>query len=108
MQTRSANKSAIDAAVRAYASDIRARYEDVIKIIWFGSWIHGIPLPSSDVDLCIILRDSRKRMRDRIPDFLPDRFPTGMDLFPYTVSELERMKTESKIWYNVITTGVEV
>ncbi|HEX6385955.1 MAG TPA: hypothetical protein VF177_14895 [Anaerolineae bacterium] len=44
-------------------------------------------------------------MRERIPDYLPVGFPVGIDLFPYTVSEFERLKNESPEWYAAIRAG---
>ena len=77
-------------------------------MIWFGSWVSGTPTPGSDVDLCIVLSESKSRVRDRIPDYLPFGFPVGLDLFPFTTEELERLKKESPGWYCAIENGVEV
>jgi uncharacterized protein (DUF1697 family) len=75
------------------------------SVIWFGSWINGNPVPGSDVDICLLLRSSKKRFRDRIPDFLPGRFPTGLDLFPYTTDEFETLAEEHPDWHRAIASG---
>jgi hypothetical protein len=35
-----------------------------------------------------VLVASEKLFRERIPDYLPDAFPVGVDLFPYTRREI--------------------
>lgn len=70
--------------------------------------MNGVPVPGSDVDVCVVISDSDRSVRDRIGDYLPFGFPVGMDLFPYTLAELERLKTEHPSWYNAITSGVEL
>lgn len=105
---KSINRPAIEAAVAKYAAELRERHPEVKRVIWFGSWVNGIPTPRSDVDLCVVLTHSEKRIRDRIPDYLPRGFPTGVDLFPYTESELERLRADSPSWYAAISKGREV
>jgi predicted nucleotidyltransferase len=77
-------------------------------VIWFGSWVTGLPTPASDVDLCLILSSSDKLPRDRIPDYLPLGFPTGIDLFAYTKEEFERLQHSNPGWYGAIISGMEV
>lgn len=105
---KSADKSAIQRAVHAYVEWVCARHPEVEKIIWFGSWINGLPTPGSDVDLCLILSKSNKPMRDRICDYLPVGFPVGVDVFPYTEEELEALAQRSPGWYKTIISGIEV
>lgn len=76
--------------------------------MWFGSWVSGTPGPGSDVDLCLVLSQSDKRFRERIPDYLPGAFPVGLDLFPYTEDELERLLTESPGWREALAGGREL
>ena len=83
-------RRALDAHVRALA----ARCPEIQEIVLFGSLVTGTPVPGSDVDLLIILTASERPFLERIPQFLPDRFPVGMDVFPYTRDEVERMKVE--------------
>ena len=78
------------------------------RIIWFGSRVNGIPAPGSDVDLCLVLADSDKPFRERIGDYLPLGFPVGLDLFPYTVAELERLRQEHASWHRALTSGVDL
>ncbi len=65
---------------------------NVLKIVIFGSFVRGDYAPGSDVDFLIILRNSDKKFVDRIPDFIPQNFPVDVDVFPYTLEEIEKMK----------------
>jgi hypothetical protein len=60
----------------------------------FGSLVKGTAVPGSDVDLLIVLGSSDRSFRDRIPLYLPGRFPCGVDVFPYTRAEIARMTAE--------------
>ncbi len=80
------------------------------RIAWFGSRVNGTPSPGSDVDVCIVLARSDKPFRERIGDYLdlPDGFPVGLDLFPYTLVELERLQSEQPAWHRALTSGVDL
>jgi predicted nucleotidyltransferase len=95
-------------AVEAYIARLREDRPEVEQVIWFGSWVDGLPTPGSDVDLCLVLSSSNKPMRERIADYLPVGFPVGIDLFPYTRDEMERLRRESPSWYAAIMSGREV
>jgi len=53
----------------------------------------------------MILSDSVKRLRDRIPDYLPVGFPVGMDLFPDTRKEFKALsiavQNKNRFWTRV-------
>jgi predicted nucleotidyltransferase len=102
---KSADKEKIVEAVRSYVSHLCASHPEIEKVIWFGSWINGIPTPGSDVDLCLILSKSNKRLRDRITDYLPVGFPVGMDLFPYTREEFQALSKRSPDWHKTMSSG---
>ena len=105
---KSSNQAAVEAAVRSWARRLVETRPEVRRIIWFGSRVNGVPAPGSDVDVCVVISDSDRSIRDRIGDYLPFGFPVGMDLFPYTVAELERLRTDHPSWYDAITSGVEL
>jgi len=105
---KSNNQATVEAAVRGWARHIAAQCPEVRRIIWFGSRVNGAPVPSSDVDVCVVISGSRRPVRDRIGDYLPFGFPVGIDLFPYTASELERLKTEHPSWYAAIASGKDL
>ncbi len=105
---KSCDRDSIERAVRSYVQDLRKEHPEIKRVIWFGSWVNGIPTPGSDLDLCLILSSSNKPMRDRVPDYLPVGFPVGIDLFPYTAEEFRRLETRAPSWLATILSGVEL
>ncbi len=78
-------------AVDDYATRLLAQRDDIEEIVIFGSFTKGTYAPGSDIDLLVVLTWSDQPVRDRIPGLLPGAFPVGIDLFPYTRKELERL-----------------
>jgi predicted nucleotidyltransferase len=105
---KSIDREQVQLAVADYAGRLRQRHPEVKRVIWFGSWVSGLPAPGSDVDLCLILSSSSKPARDRISEYLPLGFPVGVDLFAYTQAEFECLQASSPGWYAAITSGVEI
>ncbi len=102
---RWADPERIAAAVRSYADGLRARRPSVRRVLWYGSWVSGIPTATSDVDLVIVVEHDARRPRDRLPDFLPDRFPVGVDLVVLTERELGDLAERSPGWYRAVKAG---
>ena len=94
--------------MKRHCETLRRRHPEIRRIIWFGSWIQGIPTPGSDVDLCIILSESDRSFRDRVSEYLPNGFPVGLDLFPYTEAEFARLSEERPSWHSEISKGRDV
>jgi len=105
---KSVDRDQLRKAVVSYSTKIREQHPEVERVIWFGSWITGLPAPGSDVDLCLILSSSDKPPRDRISEYLPLGFPVGVDLFAYTKDEFERLRQSSPGWYAAIISGLEI
>lgn len=109
---KSADRDLIEQAVSSYLRELFTKHSEVIKVIWFGSWVTGIPRPGSDVDLCLVLDrakdDPPVPPRQRIPRYLPEGFPVGIDLFPYTEAELAEIERDRPGWFRCLTTGREV
>jgi len=64
---------------------------NVQKIVLFGSFAEDRAVPGSDIDILIILKPDSRRFIDRIMYYL-DAFSElgiGVDVFPYTVDELD-------------------
>jgi len=88
----STDKAAVRKAVDEYAASLKARPE-VEKVYLCGSWARESYSPYSDVDILIIINKNDGRMpHERVPDYLPNRFPTSLDLFIYTKKELEKSR----------------
>jgi len=67
--------------------------EEVQAVYLCGSWAKGSHTAASDVDLLIIIKEESEpsllKMHDRVPSYLPDRFPVSLDLFVFTPREAE-------------------
>lgn len=85
-------------ALRQALRDLVTRNPEVEEVVLFGSFIRGNAVPGSDVDLLLLLRDSSKDFLDRIPQYLPTAVPGGVDVFPYTRQELNRMVAEGNFF----------
>jgi len=105
---RWADPERIEEAVRAYSRELRSRESLVTRVLWYGSWVNGVPTPGSDVDLCVLLRSDPRRPRERIPDFLPDRFPVGIDLTVLTEEEFQNLAATSPSWHRAVLAGRNV
>ena len=93
-----ADKANVLRQVKDYAKKLKRTNPNIERVGYFGSYANDTYGPASDVDLLIILRQSKKRFLNRIPDFLPDNLSICCDVFPYTSEELERMKQQSSPW----------
>lgn len=105
---KSNNQVVIEARVRHWARHLAETRPEIQRIIWFGSRVNGVPAPGSDVDVCLVISRSDRCLRDRIGDYLPFGFPVGMDLFPYTVAEFERLRHEHPSWHEAIASGIDL
>ncbi len=92
-----ADKNKVLHELADYTRKVKRR-PDVKKVGLFGSYATEAFGPASDVDLLIILRRSRKRFLDRIPDYLPENLSVGCDVFPYTDDEINKMQQEESPW----------
>ncbi|MGQ9778713.1 MAG: nucleotidyltransferase domain-containing protein [Bacillota bacterium] len=81
------NEKEIKKALIRYAEELKKKKE-VEAVYLCGSWAKGTYTPYSDVDLLIVVKEDARPPRDRIPAYLPDRFPVSVDLFIYTGEEL--------------------
>lgn len=85
-----------------YTSWLKARPE-VLSVYLCGSWAKGTYTPYSDVDLLLVLDQSRyAKPHERVPTYLPDCFPTGLDLFIYTAEELQANPWAQKLLQDAI------
>ena len=105
---KSIDREQIRNAVETYVLELRAQHPEIERVIWFGSWISGLPSPGSDVDLCLIVSASEKIPRDRSSGYLPLGFPVGVDLAVYTQDEFESLRKSSPGWYAAIASGIDL
>ncbi|BCV25955.1 MAG TPA: nucleotidyltransferase domain-containing protein [Firmicutes bacterium] len=97
-----ANEPEVRRALRQYVASLKKRQE--VKAVYLcGSWARGRHSPYSDVDLLVLLSaGDQRRPFDRVPDYLPARFPVSLDLFIYTKEELAR----NEFAQNLLATGI--
>ena len=105
---KSIDRGKVKDAVHQYARQLRQQHPEVTRVIWFGSWITGYPSPGSDVDICLVLSHSDLPIRDRLPEYLPSRFPVGIDLHIYTQNEMDHLSQSAAGWYQAITSGIDI
>jgi predicted nucleotidyltransferase len=92
----SLDPSTIMKKLRTAAEELKKRDNNVVEIFLFGSLAKGEAVPGSDADVLIVLKKSEKRIIDRVTDFM-DSFSNlniGVDIFPYTLEEIEEFKEE--------------
>jgi predicted nucleotidyltransferase len=91
--------------IECCVSALASKNPKVREVILFGSVAEGRALPSSDVDLVIVLDRVKKRRLDRASEFT-DYFAEvglGVDLFILTVDEIER--DDPPIYRNALRSG---
>jgi len=85
------DKPAIMKAIKRLVKDLSQESPKIAEIRLFGSLARDEAVPGSDVDILIILTDSDLPFTDRIMKYMPSSFPVGIDVLPYTQSEIEAM-----------------
>jgi predicted nucleotidyltransferase len=92
------NKKQVLKKLSELASRIIIKDNNIRKIILFGSIANDTYTGTSDADLLIILKDSKLRMIDRIPDLLQHfvKAPVPVDVFPYTENEIKHIPFAQK------------
>lgn len=88
------DSEAVRRALDAYVGSLVRQHPEVDEVILFGSVAKGTAVPGSDVDLLLVLSAADRPFLDRMSLFLPTGFPVGVDVFPYTRVEIERMQAE--------------
>ena len=83
----------------------------MLQVVLFGSLATGRATVRSDADLLIVLREHPDPARERIAEYL-DAFreaPVPVDVFPFTVGEIERRRARGDAFLNrVDTQGVDL
>jgi predicted nucleotidyltransferase len=80
--------------LKIVARQMKARHPEIEQVLLFGSLARGEAVPGSDADLLVILSSTTQPLMARIPHYLPVGLPLGVDVFPYTQEEIDRMLAE--------------
>lgn len=72
--------------------DLVAKKAEVQKVVLFGSVAEYRETASSDVDILLVVKQSRERFIDRFIEFSDffEGLERGVDIFVYTQKEIER------------------
>jgi predicted nucleotidyltransferase len=92
------DRPAVLEATRKAVRALARRRPEVQRVILFGSMARGDAVPGSDVDLLMVLSECNQPFLDRIPRYKPSGIPIGVDVFPYTEEELQRMLAEGNFF----------
>jgi len=92
------DQETVKKSLRNYVQTLYKKHSSIEKVIVFGSFIRGESVPGSDIDLLIILKKSKTPFSKRISQYMPSNFPIGMDVFPYTKREIEKMLNEGNLF----------
>jgi len=88
---------------------IEERYRpdpNVAAVYVFGSFARGQAVPGSDVDLLVVLHEDPRPPRERIGDYLPQGFPVGVDVIPWTEAELDtRLAAGDRMAHTILAEG---
>lgn len=88
---------------------MKAQHPEIEQVLLFGSLARGEAVPGSDADLLIILSSASRPFMERIPHYLPTRLPLGVDVFPYTRDEIDRMLAEGNhFMQQAVKEGIEL
>jgi predicted nucleotidyltransferase len=86
-------------------------YPNILEVWLFGSFAHFKAVPGSDIDLLLVIRESEKRLMDRIEEFqdLFSDIGISVDIFPYTINEsdtnfVQNAKKTGVCIYNIANT----
>jgi predicted nucleotidyltransferase len=90
---KSVDEGAIRRAMDAYAERLLRDHTTIAEVIVFGSFERGTWAPGSDLDVFIVLTEADRPVHERVAELLPGAFPVGLDLFPFTVQEIEARGT---------------
>lgn len=80
--------------LKTVTCQMKARHPEIEQVLLFGSLARGEAVPGSDADLLVILSSATRPFMERIPHYLPVGLPLGVDVFPYTRDEIDRMLTQ--------------
>jgi len=88
------DRSAVLDELTRFARSLVERFDEVERVILFGSMARGDAVPGSDADLLLVLRESALPFLERTVRYRLGGLSIGVDLFPYTRQEMDRLLDE--------------
>lgn len=104
---RRVDREGVTRAVEAWAASLAARPE-VRRVVWYGSFIGGVPTPRSDVDVCVVVHGAAGEgpRHTRGADFLPAAVtPAPFDLTVLSEHEFDALAEWAPSWARAIAGG---
>lgn len=106
---RRADRAAVTAAVERWTAELASRAE-VQHVVWYGSYMRGVPTPHSDADLAVVIRDDsgpacvprHARAADYLPAFAT---PVPFDVAVLTASEHAALAAWAPAWAAALAGG---
>ncbi|MBW1848207.1 MAG: nucleotidyltransferase domain-containing protein, partial [Deltaproteobacteria bacterium] len=105
VKVRYLNASEIIVSLKSIAVHILDMNKNVSGVYLFGSLSKNNYSAGSDADILIVLKKDKRRVIDRIPEFLRCFLdvPISIDIFPYTEDEIQEMivndnRFASQLW----------
>src|SRR3990172_1243654 len=92
------DRAGVRRAAEEFAARLAAEHPEVLRVVLFGSVARGDAVPGSDADFLVIVSHSDREFLERMADYRPDSFPVGVDVFPYTEDELQKMLDEGNFF----------
>jgi predicted nucleotidyltransferase len=86
----------VDLAVRLWAQTVGRQRLEVRRIGYFGSLARGDWGVGSDLDLIIIVEDSKQPFGRRLVDWDTTELPVPVDALVYTEQEWEALSSEGR------------
>ncbi|WP_322797738.1 nucleotidyltransferase domain-containing protein [Thermoflexus sp.] len=100
-------RAALEAELARFLEFLHAHYRPR-RVILFGSLVHGVLHPDSDLDLVVVMPSSCPFL-DRIGELLARFRPrVGMDLLVYTPEEFEEIRSRPFFQEEVLAKGVVI
>ena len=81
----------VDEAARRWAEDLRRAEASVVAVGYFGSYARGDWGVGSDLDMVVIVEDSREPFERRAARWDATGLPVPADVLVYTSAEWRRM-----------------
>lgn len=81
----------VDRAVRQWAATVSRSRPEVVRIGYFGSYARGEAGVGSDLDILLIVQDSREPFERRSASWDTTELPVPADVIVYTPNEWEAL-----------------
>ena len=81
-----------------WSDEVTSKHFDIIRIGYFGSYARGDWGVGSDLDMVLVVTDSKKPFERRAAEWDLTAFPVPTDLLVYTQSEWRSLKEQPKFY----------